>query len=161
MNHAITGGGHFEREPICWQHHDPCRPLPELLCRTCCGCTKWTGKLGLKTRYHIQRFLRFVPEARDCQRGSSILSKGLCFPRVLVNFLVVYNFLTLHAWLSVLRCSLIVLQAGKQERLEKFEIPARIKLIPEPWTPESGLVTAALKLKIGRASCRERVYVLV
>jgi long-chain acyl-CoA synthetase len=39
------------------------------------------------------------------------------------------------------------LQAGKQARLEKFEIPARIKLIPEPWTPESGLVTAALKLK--------------
>jgi long-chain acyl-CoA synthetase len=42
---------------------------------------------------------------------------------------------------------LIVLQAGKQARLEKFEIPARVKLIPEPWTPESGLVTAALKLK--------------
>ena len=38
-------------------------------------------------------------------------------------------------------------QAGKQARLEKFEIPAKIKLIPEPWTPESGLVTAALKLK--------------
>jgi long-chain acyl-CoA synthetase len=42
---------------------------------------------------------------------------------------------------------LIVFQAGKQARLEKFEIPARVKLIPEPWTPESGLVTAALKLK--------------
>jgi long-chain acyl-CoA synthetase len=39
------------------------------------------------------------------------------------------------------------MQAGKQARLEKFEIPARVKLIPEPWTPESGLVTAALKLK--------------
>jgi len=38
-------------------------------------------------------------------------------------------------------------KAGKQARLEKFEIPAKIKLIPEPWTPESGLVTAALKLK--------------
>ena len=32
-------------------------------------------------------------------------------------------------------------------RLKKFEIPARIKLLREPWTPESGLVTAALKLK--------------
>jgi long-chain acyl-CoA synthetase len=31
--------------------------------------------------------------------------------------------------------------------LEKFEIPAKIKLLPDPWTPESGLVTAALKLK--------------
>ena len=39
------------------------------------------------------------------------------------------------------------LQAAKQARLEKFEIPTKIKLIPEPWMPESGLVTAALKLK--------------
>jgi long-chain acyl-CoA synthetase len=38
-------------------------------------------------------------------------------------------------------------KAAKQARLEKFEIPAKIKLVPEPWTPESGLVTAALKLK--------------
>uniref|UniRef100_A0A0E0F8P9 4-coumarate--CoA ligase n=1 Tax=Oryza meridionalis TaxID=40149 RepID=A0A0E0F8P9_9ORYZ len=38
-------------------------------------------------------------------------------------------------------------KAAKQARLEKFEIPAKIKLISEPWTPESGLVTAALKLK--------------
>lgn len=39
------------------------------------------------------------------------------------------------------------MQVGKAARLDKFEIPAKIKLIPEPWTPESGLVTAALKLK--------------
>lgn len=39
------------------------------------------------------------------------------------------------------------MQAGKAARLEKFEIPAKILLLPEPWTPESGLVTAALKLK--------------
>ncbi|XBH91476.1 hypothetical protein VPH35_082868 [Triticum aestivum] len=38
-------------------------------------------------------------------------------------------------------------KAAKAARLEKFEIPARIILLPEPWTPESGLVTAALKLK--------------
>lgn len=38
-------------------------------------------------------------------------------------------------------------KAAKQARLDKFEIPAKIKLISEPWTPESGLVTAALKLK--------------
>ncbi|KAF8663626.1 hypothetical protein HU200_055348 [Digitaria exilis] len=38
-------------------------------------------------------------------------------------------------------------KAGKTARLEKFEIPAKIVLLPEPWTPESGLVTAALKLK--------------
>lgn len=43
--------------------------------------------------------------------------------------------------------ALVIFQAAKQARLVKFEIPAKIKLIPEPWTPESGLVTAALKLK--------------
>ena len=38
-------------------------------------------------------------------------------------------------------------QAAKAAKLEKFEIPAKIKLLAEQWTPESGLVTAALKLK--------------
>ncbi|XP_078447599.1 long chain acyl-CoA synthetase 9, chloroplastic-like [Wolffia australiana] len=38
-------------------------------------------------------------------------------------------------------------EVAKKGRLEKFEIPSKIKLVPEPWTPESGLVTAALKLK--------------
>ncbi|KAL6594344.1 hypothetical protein ACP70R_048537 [Stipagrostis hirtigluma subsp. patula] len=38
-------------------------------------------------------------------------------------------------------------KAAKAARLEKFEIPAKILLLSEPWTPESGLVTAALKLK--------------
>lgn len=40
-----------------------------------------------------------------------------------------------------------LVKEGKKARLEKFEIPVRIKLLSEPWTPESGLVTAALKLK--------------
>ncbi|KAL2524822.1 Long chain acyl-CoA synthetase 8 [Abeliophyllum distichum] len=38
-------------------------------------------------------------------------------------------------------------KAAKAAKLDKFETPAKIKLLPEPWTPESGLVTAALKLK--------------
>ncbi|GAB4859315.1 hypothetical protein Ancab_010777 [Ancistrocladus abbreviatus] len=38
-------------------------------------------------------------------------------------------------------------KAAKEAKLDKFEIPGKIKLLPEPWTPESGLVTAALKLK--------------
>ncbi|XP_073282575.1 long chain acyl-CoA synthetase 8-like isoform X2 [Primulina huaijiensis] len=38
-------------------------------------------------------------------------------------------------------------KAAKAAKLEKFEIPAKVTLLPEPWTPESGLVTAALKLK--------------
>lgn len=40
-----------------------------------------------------------------------------------------------------------LLQEAKKARLEKFEIPAKIKVLSEPWTPESGLVTAAHKLK--------------
>ncbi|KAK9270198.1 hypothetical protein L1049_025774 [Liquidambar formosana] len=40
-----------------------------------------------------------------------------------------------------------LIKAGKKARLEKFEIPAKIKLLAEAWTPESGLVTAALKIK--------------
>lgn len=38
-------------------------------------------------------------------------------------------------------------KVAKAKKLDKFEIPAKIKLVPEPWTPESGLVTAALKIK--------------
>ncbi|XP_043720592.1 long chain acyl-CoA synthetase 9, chloroplastic-like [Telopea speciosissima] len=40
-----------------------------------------------------------------------------------------------------------LVKAAKTARLEKFEMPAKIKLLPHAWTPESGLVTAALKLK--------------
>lgn len=40
-----------------------------------------------------------------------------------------------------------LVEEAKKARLEKFEIPAKIKLLSESWTPESGLVTAALKLK--------------
>ena len=36
---------------------------------------------------------------------------------------------------------------GKKCSLEKFEVPTKITLSPEIWTPESGLVTAAFKLK--------------
>nr|GMC85700.1 long chain acyl-CoA synthetase 8-like [Ipomoea batatas] len=38
-------------------------------------------------------------------------------------------------------------EVGIDAGLDRLEIPAKIKLLPEPWTPESGLVTAALKLK--------------
>jgi len=36
---------------------------------------------------------------------------------------------------------------GKRTNLEQFEIPTKIILLPDTWTPESGLVTAAFKLK--------------
>jgi long-chain acyl-CoA synthetase len=32
-------------------------------------------------------------------------------------------------------------------KLEKFEIPERVMLCTEAWTPETGLVTDAFKLK--------------
>ncbi|GJR98162.1 long chain acyl-CoA synthetase 8 [Tanacetum coccineum] len=38
-------------------------------------------------------------------------------------------------------------RAAKDAKLDKFETPAKIKLMADPWTPESGLVTAAFKLK--------------
>lgn len=40
-----------------------------------------------------------------------------------------------------------IVKAGKNVRLDKFEIPAKIKLLSQPWTSEAGLVTAALKIK--------------
>ncbi|KAJ1388110.1 AMP-dependent synthetase/ligase [Sesbania bispinosa] len=40
-----------------------------------------------------------------------------------------------------------LVKEAKKARLEKFEIPAKITLLSDPWTPESGLVTAALKIK--------------
>ncbi|KAK2573758.1 Long-chain-fatty-acid--CoA ligase 4 [Acropora cervicornis] len=36
---------------------------------------------------------------------------------------------------------------GKAKRLEKFEIPQRLTLVSEQWTPDTELVTASLKLK--------------
>ncbi|KAJ8931958.1 hypothetical protein NQ314_015077 [Rhamnusium bicolor] len=36
---------------------------------------------------------------------------------------------------------------GKKSKLQKFEIPAAIKLVTEVWSPDMGLVTAAFKLK--------------
>ncbi|KAJ3671432.1 hypothetical protein LUZ60_007511 [Juncus effusus] len=40
-----------------------------------------------------------------------------------------------------------LVKAAKDAKLEKFEIPAKIELLHETWTLETGLVTAALKLK--------------
>ena len=37
--------------------------------------------------------------------------------------------------------------SGLKRGLEKFELPAALTLIGESWTPESGVITAAFKLK--------------
>eukprot|EP00092_Neocalanus_flemingeri_P024572 GFUD01026650.1.p1 GENE.GFUD01026650.1~~GFUD01026650.1.p1 ORF type:complete len:727 (-),score=160.71 GFUD01026650.1:215-2395(-) len=41
----------------------------------------------------------------------------------------------------------VLAKHGAAQRLEKFEIPKAVFLVSEPWTPESGLLTAAMKLK--------------
>uniref|UniRef100_A0A4W3JC95 long-chain-fatty-acid--CoA ligase n=1 Tax=Callorhinchus milii TaxID=7868 RepID=A0A4W3JC95_CALMI len=38
-------------------------------------------------------------------------------------------------------------EAAQSSKLEKFEVPMKVRLSPEPWTPETGLVTDAFKLK--------------
>ncbi|KAH9572027.1 hypothetical protein CY35_02G125100 [Sphagnum magellanicum] len=38
-------------------------------------------------------------------------------------------------------------KVGKEGHLERVEIPTKVKLLHEPWTPETGLVTAAMKIK--------------
>jgi len=41
----------------------------------------------------------------------------------------------------------VMTKHGAAQRLQKFEIPQAVFLVSEPWTPESGLLTAAMKLK--------------
>ncbi|MCI4390786.1 hypothetical protein PGIGA_G00126840 [Pangasianodon gigas] len=41
----------------------------------------------------------------------------------------------------------IITEAAVTAKLERFEIPKKIRLSAEPWTPETGLVTDAFKLK--------------
>jgi len=40
-----------------------------------------------------------------------------------------------------------LLKHGLSQKMQKFEIPRTLCLVAEPWTPESGLITAAFKLK--------------
>ena len=46
---------------------------------------------------------------------------------------------------------------GRKCGLNRFEIPAAVYLSPEPWTPETGMVTAALKLR--RKQLKERFLI--
>ncbi|XP_062275076.1 long-chain-fatty-acid--CoA ligase 3a isoform X1 [Scomber scombrus] len=41
----------------------------------------------------------------------------------------------------------VITEAALAAQLERFEIPRKISLSPDPWTPETGLVTDAFKLK--------------
>ncbi|XP_048837646.1 long-chain-fatty-acid--CoA ligase 3a isoform X1 [Brienomyrus brachyistius] len=41
----------------------------------------------------------------------------------------------------------VMMEAAAVGKLERFEIPQKIRLSSEPWTPETGLVTDAFKLK--------------
>jgi long-chain acyl-CoA synthetase len=46
-----------------------------------------------------------------------------------------------------------------KSRLEKFEIPQAVRLVPDVWTPDMGLVTAAFKLK--RKQIQDRYQQLI
>lgn len=48
---------------------------------------------------------------------------------------------------------------GARCRLQKFEIPQRLKLISDVWMPDTGLVTAAFKLK--RKNIQDRYQHLI
>uniref|UniRef100_A0AAQ5Z6Y2 long-chain-fatty-acid--CoA ligase n=1 Tax=Amphiprion ocellaris TaxID=80972 RepID=A0AAQ5Z6Y2_AMPOC len=57
----------------------------------------------------------------------------------------------------------VITEAALTAQLERFEIPRKICLSPEPWTPETGLVTDAFKLKRKELKTRyqddiERMY---
>ncbi|KAM8854501.1 long-chain-fatty-acid--CoA ligase 3a isoform 1-T2 [Synchiropus picturatus] len=57
----------------------------------------------------------------------------------------------------------VLTEAAQAAQLQKFEIPRKIRLSPEPWTPETGLVTDAFKLKRKQLKTRykediERMY---
>ncbi|XP_013880551.1 long-chain-fatty-acid--CoA ligase 3 [Austrofundulus limnaeus] len=41
----------------------------------------------------------------------------------------------------------VITEAALTAQLERFEMPRKIRLSPDPWTPETGLVTDAFKLK--------------
>lgn len=51
------------------------------------------------------------------------------------------------SWLTVIVCCLTPSSFVTVVKLERFEIPVKVRLSPEPWTPETGLVTDAFKLK--------------
>ncbi|XP_068562367.1 long-chain-fatty-acid--CoA ligase 3a [Cebidichthys violaceus] len=57
----------------------------------------------------------------------------------------------------------VITEAALAAQLERFEIPRKICLSPDPWTPETGLVTDAFKLKRKELKTRyqddiERMY---
>ncbi|CAB1348116.1 unnamed protein product [Coregonus sp. 'balchen'] len=58
----------------------------------------------------------------------------------------------------------VITEAALSAQLERFEIPRKIRLSPDPWTPETGLVTDAFKLKRQQLKSKyqddiERIYI--
>ena len=86
---------------------------------------------------------------------------NICFPFAFIRRLKTFSFIYLLFFLTELcsleeMCSnlvienLALLEIQKHcatSRLEKFEVPQAIKLVPDIWTPDIDLVTAAFKLK--------------
>lgn len=53
----------------------------------------------------------------------------------------------------------VITEAAVAAKLERFEIPRKIHLSPEPWTPETGLVTDAFKLKRKELKVHYQVHI--
>lgn len=68
----------------------------------------------------------------------------VCIRTAIVNKPIVKQLKILSDVFEGLTLRSALLQPGK---LERFEIPKKIRLSAEPWTPETGLVTDAFKLK--------------
>lgn len=98
------------------------------------------GKLKIIISGHQCHFDSFscLLKTASSFNGCSLFSKRL---HVLLAE-AFQNCLKLIHWLATYNCYLSV-----AANLEKFEIPLKIHLSPEPWTPEMGLVTDAFKLK--------------
>lgn len=52
-----------------------------------------------------------------------------------------------HTYFTKLFIQCTKLKSSEIVKLQRFEIPVKVHLSPDPWTPETGLVTDAFKLK--------------
>ena len=67
---------------------------------------------------------------------------------IIIKFIEWISFEESCSSLTIEKLALLEIQKHSVKcRLEKFEIPRALKLVPDIWTPDLDLVTAAFKLK--------------
>ncbi|KAF2291396.1 hypothetical protein GH714_023624 [Hevea brasiliensis] len=117
----------------------------------------YTGDIG---QFHADGCLEIVDRKNivKLQHGECVFGKVTVWPLWCLHNLLWKNgprnrelpFLILQTCVrkrTIKEVQASFLKEAKKAHLEKFEIPAKIKLLSNPWTPETGLVTAALKIK--------------